>query len=57
MFKESDSTKIRRVVRDVVEGPERLVFGSETVTFREACIASWKFDGVSRKSNWFVKDD
>lgn len=56
-LKGRDSTKFRRVVRDGVEGPERLVFGSETTTFRDACIASWQFESVSRKSNWFVKDD
>jgi len=57
VFTDKASSKINRAVRDGIDGPERLVVGSETTTFREACIASWQFQCTRRRSNWFVKDD
>jgi len=53
---ERNSTVYRRVVKDGIEGSEKLVFGSETSTFRDACLASWQFKSVKRNSKWFVKD-
>jgi len=47
----------RRAVRDGIEGLEKLVTGSETTTYRKACLDNWQFKSVSRKSNWMVRDE
>jgi hypothetical protein len=56
-YSEPNPRLFRRAIRDGVDGVEKLVVGSETTTFREACLDQWQFSSVDRKSNWLIKDE
>ena len=56
-YSEPNPRSFRRVVRDGIEGVEKLVTGSEKTTFREACLDNWQFKSVVRKSDWMVRDE
>jgi hypothetical protein len=56
-YSEPNPRLYRRVVRDGIEGVEKLVTGSETTTFREACLDNWQFKSVDKKSDWMVRDE
>jgi hypothetical protein len=56
-YSDPDPTVYRRAVKDGVDGVEYIVNGSETTSFREACMDNWHFLYVDRKSSWLIKDD
>ena len=56
-YSEPNPRLFRRVVRDGIDGVEKLVTGSETTTFREARLNNWQFKSVIKKSNWMVRDE
>ncbi len=56
-YSDPNPSLFSRVVRDGIEGVEKLVTGSEKTTFREACLDNWQFKSVVRKSDWMVRDE
>lgn len=56
-YSDPNPSLFSRVVRDGIDGVEKLVTGSEVTTFREACLDNWQFKSVIQKSNWMVRDD
>ena len=56
-YSDPDPSVYSRAVKDGADGPDYLIRGSETTTFREACLDNWQFKSVDRKSNWMVRDD
>jgi hypothetical protein len=53
----ADKQAIRRVVKDPVSNEEKIVFGPEGTTYREACRSSWPFSGIRRSEQWIVVDE
>ncbi|MGY5860701.1 MAG: hypothetical protein RTU63_15140 [Candidatus Thorarchaeota archaeon] len=56
-YKDSDSSMIKRVIKDGYDGEEVIVSGNRETTFGQACKDQWQFVSVKRNSRWYIKDD
>ncbi|MFO7837634.1 MAG: hypothetical protein R6V83_13410 [Candidatus Thorarchaeota archaeon] len=56
-FTEVDTSQLHRVVIDNLTGEEKVISGSQDVTFRSAAQKNWPFERIDKKSNWVIVDE